>query len=143
MSRPDRTGDQGGFGGRLLIAAAGTGGHVTPGLAIAQTVHERGWTVTWVGTRAGIERSLVERAGIEFDAIDFSSVRGKGAFALLAGGVRVLRAALQSGRLLRHRAPDVVLCTGGYVAVPVGLAAAALGVPLVFLNADAAPQLSL
>jgi UDP-N-acetylglucosamine--N-acetylmuramyl-(pentapeptide) pyrophosphoryl-undecaprenol N-acetylglucosamine transferase len=127
----------------LTIVAAGTGGHVMPGLAVAQALRERGWAVRWLGTRAGMERELVERAGLPFDAVAFTSIRGKGPWALLAGAYRLARATLASLRILRRTAPQVVLTTGGYVAVPAGLAAAWLHRPLLFLNADAAPQLSL
>ncbi|SPJ16012.1 N-acetylglucosaminyl transferase [Burkholderiales bacterium] len=128
---------------KLMIVAAGTGGHVMPGLAVAQALRARGWAVTWLGTRSGMERALVERAGLEFDAIAFSSIRGKGVLALAGGIFRLGQAFLASIRILRRAAPQVVFTTGGYVAVPAGLAAAWLHRPLSFLNADAAPQLSL
>jgi len=89
-----------------------------------------------------MERGLVERHGIDFDAIDFSGLRGKGLKTLLLGGFLLLRALWQSRRLLRARAPQVVFSTGGYVAVPAGLAAGSLGVPLVLMNADAGSLLS-
>jgi len=126
----------------LVVVAAGTGGHVMPGLAVAEALRSRGWTVSWLGTRAGMERSLVEPRGIAFDAIDFSSLRGKGIGALLLGGFRLLRAMWQSRAALRARRPAVVFSTGGYVAVPAGLAASSASVPLTLLNADAAPLLS-
>jgi len=126
----------------LVVVAAGTAGHVMPGLAVAEMLRGRGWTVSWLGTRAGMERSLVEPRGFAFDAIDFSSLRGKGIGTLLLGGFRLLRAMWQSRAALRARRPAVVFSTGGYVAVPAGLAAAAAGVPLALLNADAAPLLS-
>jgi UDP-N-acetylglucosamine--N-acetylmuramyl-(pentapeptide) pyrophosphoryl-undecaprenol N-acetylglucosamine transferase len=127
----------------LTIVAAGTGGHVMPGLAVAAALRERGWAVRWLGTRSGMERELVERAGLPFDALAFSGMRGKGAWALVAGTFRLLRAIASSVRILRHTGPQVVFTTGGYVAVPAGLACAWLRRPLLFLNADAAPQLSL
>ena len=68
---------------KLLIVAAGTGGHVMPGLAIAQALRSKGWVVTWLGTRTGMERSLVERAGLEFHALAFANFRGKGVTALV------------------------------------------------------------
>lgn len=126
----------------LMVVAAGTGGHVMPGLAVAEALRRRGWTVSWLGTRDGMERSLVEPRGILFDAIDFSSLRGKGVGTLLIGGLRLLRAMWQSRRAIRDRRPAVVFSTGGYVAVPAGLAASAASVPLALLNADAAPLLS-
>ncbi len=118
----------------LVVVAAGTGGHVMPGLAVAETLRSRGWTVSWLGTRAGMERSLVEPRGIDFDAIDFGSLRGKGVGTLLFGGLRLLRAMWQSRALLRARRPAVVFSTGGYVAVPAGLAASAASLPLALLN---------
>jgi UDP-N-acetylglucosamine--N-acetylmuramyl-(pentapeptide) pyrophosphoryl-undecaprenol N-acetylglucosamine transferase len=126
----------------LMIAAAGTGGHVMPGLAVAELLKQRGWSVSWLGTRAGMERKLVEPRGIAFDAIDFSGLRGKGPKTLAFGGWLLLRALWQSRAVVARRQPAVLFSTGGYVAVPAGLAASLRGVPLVMLNADAAPLLS-
>jgi UDP-N-acetylglucosamine--N-acetylmuramyl-(pentapeptide) pyrophosphoryl-undecaprenol N-acetylglucosamine transferase len=126
----------------LLVVAAGTGGHVMPGLAVAEALRGRGWSVSWLGTRAGMERALVEARGVPFDAIDFAGLRGKGFKTLLLGGFHLLRALSQSRRIVRARRPALVFSTGGYVAVPAGLAAASLSVPLALLNADAAPLLS-
>lgn len=126
----------------LLVAAAGTGGHVMPGLAVAQALRERGWTVSWLGTRTGMERALVEARGLAFDPIDFSGLRGKGLRTLLLGGFYLLRALSQSRAVVRARQPALVFSTGGYVAVPAGLAAASASVPLAVLNPDAAPLLS-
>jgi UDP-N-acetylglucosamine--N-acetylmuramyl-(pentapeptide) pyrophosphoryl-undecaprenol N-acetylglucosamine transferase len=127
----------------LLVVAASTGGHVMPGLAVADELQARGWTVSWLGTRAGMERRLVEGRGIAFDAIDFAGLRGKGIKTLLFGGFLLLRALWQSRAIVRMRQPAMVFSTGGYVAVPAGLAATALGRPLALLNADASPLLSL
>jgi len=113
-----------------------------PGLAVAEALRGRGWSVSWLGTRAGMERSLVEPRGIAFDAIDFSGLRGKGIKTLLLGGFMLLRALWQSRGALAARKPQAVFATGGYVAVPAGLAASTLGVPLVLLNPDAAPLMS-
>jgi len=125
-----------------MVVAAGTGGHVMPGLAVAEAMRERGWSVSWLGTRAGMERQLVEPRGIAFDAIDFSSLRGKGVKTLLLGGFYLLRALWQSRALIRARKPHVMFSTGGYVAVPAGMAASTMSVPLVLLNSDAAPLMS-
>lgn len=127
----------------LTVVAAGTGGHVMPGLAVARLLAARGWSVSWLGTRAGMERALVAPHGFAFDAIDFAGLRGKGWKGFAFGGMLLLRALAQSRRLLAARRPTIVFSTGGYVAVPAGLAAASLGAPLVLLNADAAPLLSM
>jgi len=127
----------------LLVVAAGTGGHVMPGLAVADELKRRGWTVSWLGTRVGMERTLVEARGIGFDAIDFAGLRGKGIKTLLFGGFHLLRGLWQSRAIVAARRPALMFSTGGYVAVPAGLAAGLAGVPLAVLNADAAPLLSL
>ena len=127
---------------RLMVVAAGTGGHVMPGLAVAGELQRRGWSVSWLGTRTGMERSLVEPRGVAFNAIDFSGLRGKGFKTLLLGGFLLLRALWQSRKIIRSDRPDAVFSTGGYVAVPAGMAASTLGVPVVLLNADAAPLMS-
>jgi UDP-N-acetylglucosamine--N-acetylmuramyl-(pentapeptide) pyrophosphoryl-undecaprenol N-acetylglucosamine transferase len=126
----------------LVVVAAGTGGHVMPGIAVAEALRGRGWSVSWLGTRSGMERGLVERHGIDFDAIDFSGLRGKGLKTVLMGGFLLLRALWQSRARLRARSPKVVFTTGGYVAVPAGMAAGTLGLPLVLMNADAESLLS-
>ncbi len=126
----------------LMVVAAGTGGHVMPGLAVAEALLARGWSVSWLGTRVGMERQLVEPRGIAFDAIDFAGLRGKGIKTLLLGGFYLLRALWQSRALIRARKPRLMFSTGGYIAVPAGMAASTLGVPLVLLNSDAAPLMS-
>lgn len=126
----------------LMVVAAGTGGHVMPGLAVAGELQRRGWSVSWLGTRAGMERALVEPHGIAFRSIDFSGLRGKGFRTLVFGGFLLLRAIWQSRKIIRSGKPDAVFSTGGYVAVPAGMAASSLGIPVVLLNADAAPLMS-
>lgn len=127
---------------RLMVVAAGTGGHVMPGLAVAGELQRRGWSVSWLGTRVGMERGLVEPHGIQFRAIDFAGLRGKGLKTLVLGGFLLLRAMWQSRRIIRADRPDALFSTGGYVAIPAGMAASTLGVPIVLLNADAAPLMS-
>ena len=62
----------------LLVMAAGTGGHVIPGLAVAGEMQRRGWSVSWLGTQTGLENRLVPQAGIVLDRISFNGLRGKG-----------------------------------------------------------------
>jgi len=126
-----------------MVVAAGTGGHVMPGLAVAESLRSRGWGVSWLGTDAGIERSLVAPLAIDFDALPFSGLRGKGLRGYLWGSVNLVRAFAASRQAIFQRRPDVVFATGGYVAVPAGAAAATQRVPFALLNADASPQLSM
>lgn len=126
----------------LVIMAAGTGGHVIPGLAVAREMQRRGWSVSWMGTPAGMENRLVPPTGIALDRIGFSGLRGKGLAHTLGGGVRLLKAFAECLRILRRRRADAVLGMGGYVCFPGGLMAAALRKPLLLVNADAALLLS-
>jgi UDP-N-acetylglucosamine--N-acetylmuramyl-(pentapeptide) pyrophosphoryl-undecaprenol N-acetylglucosamine transferase len=126
----------------LVIMAAGTGGHIIPGLAVASEMKRRGWSVSWLGTRTGMENKLVPPSGIALDTIAFTGLRGKGLLHTLTGGLRLLRAFWDCFGLLRRRGADAVLGMGGYVCFPGGLMASLLNKPLVLVNADAALLLS-
>jgi UDP-N-acetylglucosamine--N-acetylmuramyl-(pentapeptide) pyrophosphoryl-undecaprenol N-acetylglucosamine transferase len=127
---------------RLLIMAAGTGGHIFPGLAIADAMQARGWQVSWLGTTHGMECELVSRHGIALDTIEFAGLRGKGWRHTARGAIRLLLGFVQCFRILGRRRPDVVLGMGGYVTVPGGMMATLRRVPLVLINADAGMLLS-
>ncbi len=127
---------------KLMIMAAGTGGHIFPGIAIAQTMRARGWEVSWLGTAHGMETDLVSKAGIPMDSIDFAGLRGKGLMHTMSGAFKMLGSFWTCHRILGRRAPNVVLGMGGYVTVPGGLTAYSRGVPLALVNADAALLLS-
>jgi UDP-N-acetylglucosamine--N-acetylmuramyl-(pentapeptide) pyrophosphoryl-undecaprenol N-acetylglucosamine transferase len=122
--------------------AAGTGGHVIPGLAVAREMRARGWSVSWLGTPAGMENRLVPPSGIPIDTIGFAGLRGKGLAHTLAGAVRLLGAFGSCLRIIRRRRAIAVLGMGGYVCFPGGLMAALLRRPLVLVNADAALLMS-
>ena len=126
----------------LVVMAAGTGGHIIPGLAVAQEMQQRGWTVSWLGTTHGMENRLVPPSGITLDTISFSGLRGKGALHTLTGGLRLLKAFWDCLAILRKRGANAVLGMGGYVCFPGGLMASLLNKPLVLVNADATLLLS-
>lgn len=126
----------------LVVMAAGTGGHIIPGLAVAQEMQQRGWTISWLGTTQGMENRLVPSSGIALDTIAFNGLRGKGLLHTLTGGLRLLGAFFDCLRILRQRGATAVLGMGGYVCFPGGLMAALLGKPLLLVNADAALLMS-
>lgn len=126
----------------LVVMAAGTGGHIMPGLAVAAEMRRRGWSVSWLGTRHGMENRLVPPSGIPLDTIGFSGLRGKGALHALTGGLRLMKAFWDCLGILRRRGADAVLGMGGYVCFPGGMMASLLNRPLVLVNADAALLLS-
>lgn len=119
-----------------LIMAGGTGGHIFPGLALAEALRAQGWTVHWLGGRGAagqpsMESVLIPPRGLPFESIDFTGVRGKGLASLAMLPVRLLKAFWQSIQVLRRVRPDVVVGFGGYVTFPAGLMAVMLGKPLV------------
>ncbi len=115
----------------LMVMAGGTGGHVFPALAVAEHLRGQGWSVVWLGTRAGMEATLVPRHGIPMEWLTIAGLRGKGLLRALLTPFMILVALGQSVRaIFRHR-PDVVLGMGGFAAFPGGLAASLLGRPLV------------
>jgi UDP-N-acetylglucosamine--N-acetylmuramyl-(pentapeptide) pyrophosphoryl-undecaprenol N-acetylglucosamine transferase len=127
---------------KLMIMAAGTGGHIFPGIAIAETMRARGWDVTWLGTAHGMEQDLVPKHGIALDAIEFSGVRGKGLKHTVQGVFKLLNSFSVCRSYLAKRQPDVVLGMGGYVTVPGGMMARMRNIPVALVNADAALLLS-
>jgi UDP-N-acetylglucosamine--N-acetylmuramyl-(pentapeptide) pyrophosphoryl-undecaprenol N-acetylglucosamine transferase len=122
---------------RVMIMAGGTGGHIFPGLAVADVLRERGTEVCWLGTPAGLENRLVPQAGIDLDSIAIQGLRGRGLAGWLAAPLRVLRAAWQARSILRRQRPQCVLSMGGYVAGPGALAARLMGIPLVIHEQNA------
>ena len=114
-----------------LIMAGGTGGHIFPGLAVAEALREAGWRVHWLGAPDSMEAQLVPARGFAFEAVQFGGVRGKGWRTLLRLPLVLLRACWQSLRVLRRVQPDVVVGLGGYITFPAGLMTAVLGKPLV------------
>ena len=114
----------------ILITAGGTGGHVFPGLAVADAMREAGWRVVWLGARNGMEARLVPARGYEMAWVRAGALRGKALLAKLLLPMNLLVGFWQSARaILRHR-PDVVLGMGGYVAFPGGMMASLLARPL-------------
>ncbi len=114
-----------------LIMAGGTGGHIFPGLAVAQALRDKGWRVHWLGAPDSMESRLVPPKGFPLEMVNFTGVRGKGPRTLVALPFKLARACWQSLKVLRRVRPDVVLGLGGYISFPAGLMAALTGRPLV------------
>jgi UDP-N-acetylglucosamine--N-acetylmuramyl-(pentapeptide) pyrophosphoryl-undecaprenol N-acetylglucosamine transferase len=114
----------------LLIMAGGTGGHIFPGLAVAEQARAAGWQVVWMGARGGMEERLVPKHGYSAAWIRARAARGKGLVQKLLLPANLLFSFWESARHLRRIRPDVVLGLGGYVAFPGGMMASLLGKPL-------------
>ena len=126
----------------LIIAAAGTGGHVMPGLAVAEEMKKRGWTVSWIGTPVGMESRLVGQRNIEFDALDFTGMRGKGIKHMFTGALKLVKACFAAKALVEKRQASAMFSTGGYIAVPAAFGARSKNKPLIMMNCDAGSLMS-
>lgn len=127
---------------RVLIMAGGTGGHVFPGLAVAKSFRDQGVNVEWLGTRKGLETKLVPEAGFKLHFISITGLRGKGWKDLIYGPWRLLRATIESIRIIKNFNPDIVIGMGGFASGPGGIAAFLVGKKLVIHEQNARPGLT-
>jgi UDP-N-acetylglucosamine--N-acetylmuramyl-(pentapeptide) pyrophosphoryl-undecaprenol N-acetylglucosamine transferase len=132
--RPERRGPL-----RVLIAAGGTGGHVFPGIAVAEEVRERSGETLFVGTPEGLESRAVPKAGFDIELIKAGKLKKMPLGARLTAVGLAPRALLSARRILKSFDPDVVVGAGGYVSAPAGLAAKLSNVPVVLLEQNSIP----
>jgi UDP-N-acetylglucosamine--N-acetylmuramyl-(pentapeptide) pyrophosphoryl-undecaprenol N-acetylglucosamine transferase len=122
-----------------MVMAGGTGGHVFPGLAVANCLQQQGWHIHWLGTAGRMEAHLVPEAGFDISFIDVVGVRGNGLLTLLTAPLHIIRALFQAIKVLRRFKPDLVLGMGGFASGPGGLAAWLLRIPLLVHEQNAVP----
>lgn len=115
----------------LMVMAGGTGGHIYPGLAVADALRARGWKVVWMGNPDGMEARIVPASGYDMAWVRFTALRGKGLLRKLLLPFNLLRGFAQALGQIRRVKPDVVLGMGGYVTFPGGMMAALVGTPVV------------
>jgi UDP-N-acetylglucosamine--N-acetylmuramyl-(pentapeptide) pyrophosphoryl-undecaprenol N-acetylglucosamine transferase len=120
----------------ILVMAGGTGGHIFPGLAVAEYLRLCGWKVSWLGNQSGMEYRLVKACNFPFEAVDFGGLRGKGFKAKLMLPLNLARASYQSWKIMRRLNPNVILGMGGYITFPGGLMTKLLKKPLVLHEAN-------
>ena len=125
-----------------LVMAGGTGGHIFPGLAMAEALRDAGWQVHWLGAPNSMEQDLVPAQGFAFEAVSFGGVRGKGIQTLALLPLRLLRAFWQSLQVVRRVQPHVVLGLGGYISFPGGMMASLWGKPLVLHEQNSVPGMA-
>lgn len=123
----------------VMILAGGTGGHIFPGLAVANELRARDVPVIWLGSDGGMETRLVPQHHIAIETIAVRGLRGKGITGLLAAPFVILRSVLQAVAKVRRHQPRAVLSFGGFAAGPAGLAAWLLRKPLIVHEANRAP----
>ncbi|VFP80514.1 UDP-N-acetylglucosamine--N-acetylmuramyl-(pentapeptide) pyrophosphoryl-undecaprenol N-acetylglucosamine transferase [Candidatus Erwinia haradaeae] len=116
---------------KLMVMAGGTGGHIFPGLAVANYLIQLEWKILWLGTAERMESHLVPKHGIDIKFIRIRGLRNQRILSLLASPVKILYAWYQARKIIQAWKPDVVLGMGGYVSGPGALAAWSCGVPLI------------
>ena len=123
----------------VMIMAGGTGGHIFPGIAVAQELRARDVPVVWMGSVGGLETRLVPQAGLTIETLKIGGVRGKGLMALLAAPWRIARALLAAGRVFARVRPQSALALGGFASGPGGIAAWLRRVPLLVHEQNRVP----
>jgi len=124
---------------RFAVAGGGTGGHVTPALALAERMKTRGDEVLLIGSPLGLESRLVPKAGFELATLPAGQVMGRGIAARALAALAIARGVVSAAALLRRRRIELVLSVGGYASVPTVLAAAALRIPIALVEPNARP----
>ncbi len=126
----------------LLIMAGGTGGHIFPGIAVAENLQAQGWHIHWLGTADRMEAEIIPQHGFDISFINIAGLRNKNWQTWLKLPIKLLQSLWQSIKVIRAVRPDVVLGMGGYASAPGGFAAWLLGKPLVLHEQNAIAGLS-
>ena len=127
---------------RILIMAGGTGGHIFPAMAVAESLQNAGYAVSWLGARRGMEMTLVPNAGYDLHALSVTAWQGGGLMRKLLAPLNLSRALVQAWLILRRLRPSAVIGFGGYASAPGGLAAILQRVPLVLHEQNGMPGLT-
>ncbi len=130
---------------KVVIAAAGTGGHINPGIAIANKIMEKepDSTIIFIGTPRGLENDLVPRAGYELKTIDAYGINRKINLDNIKRLYKTTKSVGEAKKILKEFKPDVVIGTGGYICVSVGIAANRLKIPIVLHESNAFPGVAI
>ena len=126
----------------IVMTGGGTAGHVTPNLALAPLLKEKGYDIYYIGSYNGIEKKLVENAGITYYGISSGKLRRYPDWKNFTDPFRVIKGFSEANQLMKHLKPDVVFSKGGFVSVPVVMAAARQKIPAIIHESDMTPGLA-
>ena len=127
---------------KIILTGGGTAGHVTPNLALIPSLKEHGYEIRYIGSYQGIERKLIEGAGIPYDGISSGKLRRYFDIKNFSDPFRVVKGYGEALKLIKLHRPDVVFSKGGFVAVPVVLAAKHYKIPVIIHESDMTPGLA-
>jgi len=126
----------------IVLTGGGTAGHVTPNIALIPGLRERGYQISYIGSYNGIEKELIEKTGVPYYGISSGKLRRYIDLKNLSDPFRVIKGLNEAGRLLKQLQPDVIFSKGGFVAVPVILAAGRKHIPVIAHESDMTPGLA-
>ena len=127
---------------KIILTGGGTAGHVTPNLALLPSLRKEEFEIHYIGSYNGIERRLIEDAGIPYDGISSGKLRRYFDIKNFSDPLRVLKGYGQAKRLMKQYRPDIVFSKGGFVSVPVVLAAKHYKIPVIIHESDMTPGLA-
>jgi UDP-N-acetylglucosamine--N-acetylmuramyl-(pentapeptide) pyrophosphoryl-undecaprenol N-acetylglucosamine transferase len=127
---------------KIILTGGGTAGHVTPNLALLPALREEDFEIHYIGSYNGIERRLIEAASIPYDGISSGKLRRYFDLKNFSDPLRVLKGYFEARKLMKKYKPDIVFSKGGFVAVPVVLAAKHYKVPVIIHESDMTPGLA-
>ena len=127
---------------KIIMTGGGTAGHVTPNIALLPILREHDYSITYIGSYDGIEKKLINECGIEYHGISSGKLRRYFSWKNFTDPFRVLAGFSQARRLLKQLKPDIVFSKGGFVSVPVVLAAKKLHIPAIIHESDITPGLA-
>ena len=127
---------------KIVLTGGGTAGHVTPNLALLPSLKEEGYEIEYIGSEKGIEKTLIEEAGIPYYSIPTGKLRRYLSKENISDMFKVVKGVSEAKKLLKERKPDLVFSKGGFVAVPVVLAAKARNIPVIIHESDITPGLA-
>ena len=127
---------------KIVLTGGGTAGHVTPNIALMPALKEAGYEITYIGSKRGMEKGLIEATGTKYYGIYYGKLRRYFDWKNFSDPFRVMNGFFEAKRILRKIKPDVIFSKGGFVSVPVVLAAKALHIPAVIHESDMTPGLA-
>ena len=127
---------------RIVLTGGGTAGHVTPCIALLPSLAKEGYDIQYIGSYQGIERKLIEEYGIPYHGISSGKLRRYLDPKNLTDPFRVLKGYIEARKLLKRLKPDILFSKGGFVTVPVVLAAKKYHIPVIIHESDMTPGLA-
>ena len=127
---------------KIILTGGGTAGHVTPNIALIPELKNRGYEISYIGSYTGMEKELIENCGIPYTGIASGKLRRYFDIKNFTDPFRVIHGYFQAKRILKRQKPDVIFSKGGFVSVPVVLAAGRLHIPAIIHESDMTPGLA-